>query len=174
MRDLAATALAVLVLAGCAESSATPKKPPARRALEASPFVCADGVCRQRHVRLPDDGEWRCAERDGVVWCAGGEPAAGVVSASAKRGYACGARRGTKTGERVCIDREPDYPDGGAAAFHCRFEQEQGVIRSCTRAPVPHGVADAPRPLPAGAAPNCWVDADCGGRCDRGSCQENG
>src|SRR3954470_16663410 len=29
--------------------------------------------------RLPDTGEWRCADRGHVVWCTGGEPAAGVV-----------------------------------------------------------------------------------------------
>jgi hypothetical protein len=136
--------------------------------LESSPFVCTGDICTQRHVRLPDDGEWRCAERDGVVWCAGGEPAAGVVSASAARGYRCGERRGSKVRERVCVDAAPDYPEGGAARFRCRFEQEQGVVRSCTRAPA------TPRPLPENARPNCWLDADCPGRCERGSCVEAG
>ena len=118
-------------------------------------------------MRLPDDGEWRCAEQGGVVWCAGGEPAAGVVSVSSPRGYRCAERRGAVR-ERVCVDGAPDYPDGGAAAFRCRFEQERGVSRVCTRA------SQVVRPLPSGAAPNCWVDADCAGRCERGSCVEAG
>jgi hypothetical protein len=152
---------------GCSRRETAPREPPPRRVAEASPFVCAGTTCTQRHVRLPDDGEWRCAERDGVVWCAGGEPAAGVVRASAARGYRCGERRGERR-ERVCIDAAPDYPDGGAAAYRCRYEQEHGIVRSCTRA------ASTPRPLPALAEPNCWVDADCAGRCERGSCAEAG
>jgi hypothetical protein len=159
---------AALLALGCARGEAPSEKPPPRRTIEASPFVCNGDVCLQRHVRLPDDGEWRCAERDGVVWCAGGEPAAGVVAAKASRGYRCGERRGSKERERVCVDAAPDYPDGGAAQFRCRFEQEHGVVRSCTRA------GGAQRPLPAGAEPNCWLDADCAGRCERGTCVEAG
>jgi hypothetical protein len=152
---------------GCARHDASRREPPARRVVEASPFVCAGETCVQRHVRLPDDGEWRCAEQSGVVWCAGGEPAAGVVAVSSPRGYRCGERRNT-VGERVCVDAAPDYPEGGSAAFRCKFEQERGVVRTCTR-----GVG-TPRPLPANAAPNCWIDADCSGRCERGSCVEAG
>ena len=165
---VAFVAFAALVALGCAEKPSPVRKLPARRTVEASPFVCAAEVCTQRHVRLPDDGEWRCAERDGVVWCAGGEPAAGVVPVSAERGYRCGERRGAKQRERVCVDSAPDYPDGGAASFRCRFEQEHGVVRACTRQ------AGTPRPLPPGAVPNCWVDADCAGRCERGTCAEAG
>jgi hypothetical protein len=164
------TAVALVIALGCAactRSEARRRDPPARGTLESSPFVCAGTVCSQRHVRLPDDGEWRCAERDGVVWCAGGEPAAGVVLAASARGYRCGDRRGAVR-ERVCVDAAPDYPDGGAGVFRCRFEQERGVTRVCTRATSPA------RPLPVGAAPNCWVDADCGGRCERGTCVEAG
>jgi hypothetical protein len=164
----ALAALGAFAAFGCADKPSPPRKLPVRRTVEASPFVCAGDVCTQRHVRLPDDGEWRCAEREGVVWCAGGEQAAGVVPASAVRGYRCGERRGASLGERVCVDASPDYPDGGAARFRCRFEQEHGVVRSCTRA------ASTPRPLSPGVAPNCWVDTDCSVRCDRGSCVEAG
>jgi hypothetical protein len=160
--------VALVALVACARGEAPSAEPPPRRTPEASPFVCKGDTCSQRHVKLPDDGEWRCAERDGVVWCAGGEPAAGVVSASASRGYRCGERRGSNGRERVCVDAAPDYPDGGAARFRCRFEQEHGVVRSCTRAQA------TPRPLPAGAEPNCWLDADCAGRCERGTCVEAG
>jgi hypothetical protein len=150
---------------GCKRREAPPSSPPPReKAVQASPFVCAGPVCTQRHVRLPDDGEWRCAERDGIVWCAGGEPAAGVAMDDKPRGYRCGERRGKTPRERVCVDVAPDYPDGGARAFRCRFEQEHGVVRSCTRA------EGTPRPPPSGAAPNCWIDADCEGGCDRGTC----
>ena len=94
MRSSAAFGAFVFVVVGCAVEAA-PHEPPPRRVALASPFVCSGETCTQRHVRLPDDGEWRCAERDGVVWCAGGEPAAGVVSVSTVRGYRCGERRGT-------------------------------------------------------------------------------
>jgi hypothetical protein len=171
--------LGALAALGCAEKPSPSRKLPVRRAVEASPFVCAGDVCTQRHVRLPDDGEWRCAERAGVVWCAGGEQAAGVVPASAARGYRCGERRGASPRERVCVDASPDYPDGGVALFRCRFEQEHGVVRSCTRAPSsagasPNDMSGAPGPVTRGAAPNCWVDADCPVRCDRGTCVEAG
>ena len=165
MRSSAAFGALVFAAIGCAGDVA-PHEPPPRRVALASPFVCSGETCTQRHVRLPDDGEWRCAERDGVVWCAGGEPAAGVVSSSSVRGYRCGERRGTLR-ERVCVDATPDYPDGGARAFRCRFEQERGIVRTCTRAP---GTLRPPRP---GSAANCWVDADCPGRCDRGTCAES-
>ena len=81
----------------------------------------------QRHVRLPDDGEWRCAERDGVAWCAGGEPAAGVVRAPAERGFVCGERRMTGDAgvERVCVDESPDVPGGERGGYRCRFLQER-------------------------------------------------
>ena len=167
MRDALACGVALVAL-GCARGEASPGEPPPRRAIEASPFVCTGDVCNQRHVRLPDDGEWRCAERDGVVWCAGGEPPAGVVSTSTARGYRCGDRRRSNGRERVCVDAAPDYPEGGATRFRCRFEHEWGVVRSCTRAKA------TPRPLPAGAQPNCWLDADCAGRCERGTCVEAG
>lgn len=161
--------LAVLgVSAACGREPDEPRDPPARTRVEASPFACSGDVCSQRHVRLPDDGEWRCAEREGVVWCAGGERAAGVADAPASGGYRCGERRGSPHGERVCIDPAPDYPEGGAAQFRCRFEQERGVARVCRRA------TSAVRPVPKGAVPNCWIDADCAGRCDRGTCAEAG
>ncbi len=136
---------------------------------EASDFVCDGGRCVQRHVRLPDDGEWRCAERDGVVWCAGGEPAAGVVRAPADRGFSCGLRRGAghPAGERVCVDPSPDYPGGRAGKYACRFDQERGIERVCDER------KSAVVPPRSDRAPDCWLDRDCGGeRCDRGRCGE--
>ena len=135
--------------------------------VEASPFVCDADRCVQRHVRLPDTGEWRCAEREGVVWCAGGEPAAGVVARPKQRGYTCGERRKSERGrrERVCVDAAPDYPPGPAGSFACRFT-ERGA-RECVRKGAPV------RALVVLSKPNCWVDADCdGARCDRGTCAE--
>jgi hypothetical protein len=132
---------------------------------EASAFVCEADLCLQRHPRLPDTGEWRCAEREGVVWCAGGEPAAGVVALPKARGYTCGERRKSERGrrERICVDAAPDYPSGRKGEFSCRFT-ERGA-RECGRKPTRlRALAGAPEP-------NCWLDADCeGARCDRGTC----
>jgi hypothetical protein len=129
-------------------------------------FSCSDGTCRQEQPRLPDTGEWRCAEREQVVWCAGGEPAAGVVPGPADSRFRCGPRWG-QAQERVCIDPHPDYPDGAENDYACSFDQERGIARACRRAePRP------PRPLaPARALSACWLDRDCpSGACDRGVC----
>jgi len=156
---------ALLLLHAC--QAPRPEKPlPAPPARRASAFVCRDGVCRQTQPRLPDNGEWRCAERGRVVWCAGGEAAAGVVPSATDTRFSCGPRRGHE-GERVCIDRSPDYPDD--APYHCSFEQELGTVRVCKS----DGSATAFVALPAHAKPMCWLDRDCAAqRCDRGTCTE--
>jgi hypothetical protein len=157
-----------LLLGACREA---PGDAPRTRvqAVEASEFACDGGRCVQLHVRLPDDGEWRCAERDGVAWCAGGEPAAGVVRAPADRGFVCGTRRTALggAGERVCVDESPDHPPGERGRYRCRFVQERGTQRECVeeRTPV--------RPVAVRSAPDCWIDADCGKLpCDRGRCAQ--
>jgi hypothetical protein len=135
--------------------------------VEASEWFCGSLNCVQRHVRLPDDGEWRCAEEDGVAWCAGGEPAAGVVRAPAERGYVCGVRRVRERGvvERVCVDESPDIPGTDRERYRCEFAQEQGMKREC------YDGATEVRPVVARTAPDCWIDADCApGTCDRGRC----
>ena len=143
---------------------------------EASDFVCAGERCTQRHVRLPDDGEWRCAEREGVVWCAGGEPAAGVVRVASDRGYLCGERR-VSAGvpardarrERICVDPSPDYPGDARGAFSCRFVEDRGISRECVKKPTRLA------PVARKGAPDCWLDVDCQpGRCDRGHCVSGG
>ncbi|HYJ08180.1 MAG TPA: hypothetical protein VEX18_04210 [Polyangiaceae bacterium] len=133
----------------------------------ASSFAAHGGMFVQRHPRLPDSGEWRCADRAGVVWCAGGEAAAGVVAGPLDPAFRCGKRWGNAgSGERVCIDRQPDYPSGGAR--ECRFEQTRGIERWCESA----SSGEPARELDARALPACWLDKDCGsGRCDRGSCR---
>ncbi len=132
----------------------------------ASLFLAQNGRLRQEHPRLPDTGEWRCAERGGVVWCAGGGAAAGVVSGPPDSGYRCGprwGRPGKDNAERVCIDQHPDYPGEGYA---CAFEQEQAWRGVCRWAEASSGP-----PLTARAKPACWLDRDCpAGRCDRGAC----
>lgn len=139
----------------------------------AGKFSCSPESCEQLHPRLPDTGEWLCAERDGVVWCAGGDAAAGVVSGPPDPGYRCGQRWAAGAGahakgsERVCIDRHPDYPTESAnVQYRCRFLQERGMARRCEPA------ARAPsQALPERALPACFLDQDCpAGRCDRGAC----
>ncbi len=137
----------------------------------ASRFQVVDTKMRQEHPRLPDAGEWRCAERGKTVWCAGGEAAAGVVSGPPDGGYRCGPRWSNEEGERVCIDLHPDYPDLAGSPkrdgqWQCKFEQEQGIARVCELVAPYDGPA-----LPAQALPACWLDRDCpSGHCDRGAC----
>lgn len=133
----------------------------------ASRFACQNGKCRQAQPRLPDTGEWRCADLGHVVWCAGGEPAAGVVSGPPDARFRCGPRWGANQAERVCIDRHPDYPDNQRDTFKCSFEQERGVARVCQS-----GEAWPGAELAASAVPACWLDRDCAsGGCDRGACR---
>jgi hypothetical protein len=135
--------LALLAL-GC-QSTARAEKPASVRATPitsasvsvaprpASSFELENGVFVQRHPRLPDSGEWRCAERGGVVWCAGGQAPAGVAPGLPEPAFRCGKRWGADLlSERVCIDRRPEYPSSGAR--QCRFEQERGIQRSCRTA----------------------------------------
>jgi hypothetical protein len=129
-------------------------------------FSLQGGKLRQEHPRLPDTGEWRCAERARVVWCAGGEAAAGVVPGPPDPGFRCGPRWGQRDGERerVCIDEHPDYP--GNDTYQCSFEQERGIARVCRAEPSAPATALAPYAVAA-----CWLDRDCpAGRCDRGAC----
>lgn len=158
---------ALLVLKAC-QAPRSEKPMPAPTARRASAFICQDGVCRQTQPRLPDNGEWRCAERGRVVWCAGGEPAAGVVPGTLDPQYKCGPRLGVgNERERVCVDVAPDYPDG--KPYSCAFEQELGTVRVCKS----DGAAAATTPLPANVVPACWLDQDCPARhCDRGTCTE--
>jgi hypothetical protein len=153
---------------GCQPSKrAEPKSKSAPSALlaprAASRFLRVGDMLRQAQPRLPDTGEWRCAERDGVVWCAGGEAAAGVVAGPPDPGYRCGRRWGDTAVERICIDEHPDYPNDG---YQCAFEQERGVARTCRKSVAAPGPA-----LPSRALPACWVDRDCPvGHCERGAC----
>jgi hypothetical protein len=163
----AAVGLGALAALGCDGGASAPRAAPEPHLSQASAFVPAGDGWSQRHVRLPDDGEWRCAELDGVVLCAGGEPAAGVVSAGAASGYRCGERRGSPRRERVCVDPTPDYPPGEPSRYRCRFSSVHGLTRECQ--PRQSGAAVVVARLPA-RAPDCWLDADCTGRCEHGFC----
>jgi hypothetical protein len=162
---LEALSLAAPLMLACSRAPAgeAPRGTPALA--PASAFECRAGTCSQRHPRLPDDAEWRCAERGGVVWCAGGEPASGVVTGPKDRAFRCGQR---PNGERVCVSTEPDYPPGGRESYACRFDAEHGITRVCREATTPAAALAA---LPS-SAPDCWLDRDCSGRCDRGFCRE--
>jgi hypothetical protein len=159
---------ALLMLASCGCSRPDRAAPqPLLAPRRASAFVCEGKSCRQEHPRLPDTGEWRCAERGGVVWCAGGEPAAGVVQGAADPTFRCGKRWLESAGERVCIARQPDYPEPTTDAIRCWYAQERGVARVCDLAK-----SEPKSPLLGVALPACWLDRDCSSqKCDRGACR---
>lgn len=155
----------------------------AERGALAGGFACQGDVCVQAHPRLPDDGEWTCAELAGAVLCAGGEPASGAVPGPPDEGWWCGPRRGKA--ERVCLDLDPDRP--AAAGWRCGFEHVPRDRRRCVRAPpaapalgdactgdaaCPRGARCAGRRcLPVRPRAECWLDQDCGkGRCVLGTC----
>jgi len=156
------------------------------------PFRCEGSRCIQRHPRLPDDGEWECADMAGAVVCRGGEPAAGTAPGGKGRGFACGTRRvrSELVAERICVDLSPDVPDGAEPGVRCHFEANGGLTRVCElgAARASLGAPCAPaRPCVDGAVcmagagkaggehrcvplrpePSCWLPGDC----DQGSCR---
>jgi hypothetical protein len=149
-------------------------------------FACDGSRCAQRHPRMPDDGEWQCADSAGATICVGGERPAGVAPAPADPRWLCGARRGGPPGARVCVDLSPDFPDGGGGGWRCRTLYDGPTRRVCDRAPDAHTLGDPCDParpcvdgsrcadgrcVPDRPAPACWLDGDCpGGRCRFGSC----
>jgi hypothetical protein len=160
------------------------------RRRDAPPFRCAGDRCEQPHPRLPDHGEWECADLAGVVSCRGGEPAAGIAPAGPDPSFVCGARRAADggTNERVCLDYSPDLPDE-PGAYRCHFESKPGPVRVCLRGNDVHQSGDAcdrARPcvsgltcaggrcVPPAPPPVCWLDADCptGVPCRFGACVE--
>lgn len=156
------------------------------RARGTGAFACdAAGSCVQRRPRYPDDGEWECADRHGVVICRGGVAAAGVASAPSDPGWLCGQGSSSPWGRRVCVDLSPDVPDE-ERGYSCRFEGTAGdEQRVCVeskaarvggpcvaRTDCPSGCACAGGAcLPPMPVPSCFVDADCGsGECAFGTC----
>jgi hypothetical protein len=155
------------------------------RAARAPRFQCRGRRCSQEQPRLPDDGEWECADVAGAVLCRGGSEPAGVAHASADPGWLCGARHHGKNGERVCVDLDPDLPER-TELRSCHFEFDGARMRRVCE-PSDHPLlGDActhPDLCPAGSdcsagvcipphpRPNCWGDADCElGQCRFGSC----
>jgi hypothetical protein len=151
----------------------------------ADAFECRETLCSQRHPRMPDDGEWECADLDGIVVCHRLADAAGVEPGARDPAWICGDRRGPKA-ERVCVDPSPDRPDGGP--FDCKFQWEPDVpARVCARGgslfdrtcdggcPLGSRCADG-RCWPLEPVADCWLDADCGpkAKCAYGSCRRTG
>lgn len=152
------------------------------RALGGGPFACDGDRCVQLRPRLPDDGEWECADLEGVVVCRGGARAAGVIEGAPDPGWMCGTRLGAR--DRICVDMAPDMPRGATRGYACSSLRDRGGARSCKAeeaAPKIGGPCGAcPRGavcaagicLPRAPKPDCWVDPDCGaGRvCAFGTC----
>jgi hypothetical protein len=163
----------------------------ASRAESAPAFACAGDRCEQPHPRMPDDGEWQCADSAGATICTGGERAAGVAAAPVDSGWFCGARRGAEAGSRVCVDLSPDFPDGRPPGWRCTTLHDGPARRVCTRDPDAHTLAETcdrahpcvdgsrcadGRCVPERPSPACWLESDCGGvgRCHFGSCSGGG
>lgn len=152
----------------------------------ASRFRCGGGRCVQDLPRLPDDGEWECADLSGAVLCRGGATPAGVVRPGSDPGWFCGTRRGAAAGDRLCLDLDPDYPSSQETGFQCWFEFTQAKLsRVCEPSALPrlgsrcgteHDCPPETRCfskvcLPPELTPDCWGNADCaGGRCAYGRC----
>jgi len=164
------------------------------RAKKAGAFSCSGESCVQTRPRLPSAGEWECAEMEGIVYCHGGDPPAGVPPSSDDPSWICGARGKTSTAapERVCVDLSPERPLVEPGKWACRFEYAQGLgVRRCvpnkelrvgavckTSKDCPEEMTCAgrkcvPRDLPA---PDCWHDKDCESPrvCRYGTCVRSG
>lgn len=156
---------AVIMVAVLVSCSGTRAPGPASRQkrVAASAFTCVQDECIQRWPRLPDVHEWDCQSANGPVVCRFQALAAGLEAQTTSTGFVCGPRLG-HANETLCRDVEPDVPVG-EGPWQCRFEASDGS-RVCVKNPQ----ANLPTPL-VEAAPNCWLDADCGGpRCVAGVC----
>lgn len=158
------------------------------RGRNAGAFVCHGASCTQPRPRLPDDGEWECAEADGIVYCHSLGPAAGVAKADVDPNWMCGQRSSsTPSRERICVDLSPErpLPEGGWA---CRFDYVKAEgARVCERSSAPRAgtTCAAPSDCPPAMAcvdqrcvprdrpsPSCWFDSHCvaPGVCRYGTC----
>lgn len=147
-------------------------------------FVCENGRCRQRHPRLPDNGEWECGDIAGVVACRGHAQAAGTVAGPADPGWIC-ASRAKNPGQRVCLDFSPDLPHlpgpwtchfehaPGAAGRVCLRRTSAKVGQDCQASACPAGTRCLDgKCLPPRLATGCWGDQDCeAGRCVLTRCE---
>jgi len=157
-----------------------------------APFACDKDQCVERHPRLPDDGEWSCSDVGGAAVCVGGDAAAGIPKNVRDPAWICGLRRvvdAEPSGERVCVDFSPEFPDGSARGWRCRYTTDDGLQRVCQRDPSAHQVGDpcdagrpcldglvcsASRCVPESPAPSCAFDRDCASRaCRFGTCQRD-
>jgi hypothetical protein len=156
------------------------------------PFVCKGERCVQRHPRFPDDGEWTCDDVGGAAVCTGGDRPAGVPETIADNAWICGGRRRggrlDDKDDRICVDFAPDFPDGVARGWRCRYAMEAGLSRICERDANAHAMGDrcdtknpcldglhciANRCLPERPSPSCAFDRDCEeGACRFGTCRK--
>ena len=150
-------------------------------------FVCSDARCAQLYPRFPDDGEWTCNDMAGATVCSGGDPPAGVPFNRSDSGWTCGQRRTARAerteGERVCVNFAPDFPDGMARGWRCRYVTDADVRRICERGDTAGIIGDAcgkradpcfdglrcvgGRCQPDPPSPSCILDSDC----DEGACR---
>lgn len=149
-------------------------------------FECEGRRCVQAHIRVPDDGEWTCAESAGATICTGGalQPA-GVPSPVTDSGWLCGNRAGSP--DRVCVDFSPDLPTPHPERWQCQYEGTSPQTRRCVvnpDSPRLGASCSAKQPcvdgarcvrglcLPAPPEPTCWLDSDCASRaCRFGTCR---
>lgn len=152
-------------------------------------FSCSGARCVQRQPRVPDAHEWSCADALGAQLCLRESRASGVPQTQTVPGFLCGERsiEGKRSGQALCIDFSPDFPDGRAAHWDCRYEGQPSLSRICTKKPT-RGIGaacDSERPCPGGAVCarghcvpgppklSCWLDTDCASRrCHFGTCRD--
>ena len=155
-------------------------------------FVRDGELWVERHPRLPDDGEWTCGDMGGAAVCSGGDAPAGVAVNVADPGWICGTRMRPENppgpAARVCVDFAPDFPDGKARGWRCRYATEKGLARVCQRDSRSHELGDPcdgktpcldglrcveQHCVPEKPDPACAFDRDCeSGVCRFGSCRE--
>lgn len=152
-------------------------------------FFCSGERCVQHQPRVPDAHEWSCADALGAQLCLREARASGLLETQTLPGFVCGERsiQGQRTGQALCIDFSPDFPDGHAEHWDCRYEGAPSLGRICTRKRTRGlgAACDGERRCPSGAVCarghcvpgppklSCWLDSDCASRrCLLGTCRD--
>jgi hypothetical protein len=135
-----------------------------------SSWKCERDACSLALPDFPNQWEWDCYDSAGRVVCRSSTPDEADVDwicQSSERGI-------------LCVDPDPDFPEGATSGWSCRYDAERTNARICTRAETrpcasdaecSHGFCLQRRCVMASLSAECFFGRDCSvGVCTGGLC----